>query len=286
MQGASYLTLEAKRILEREGVEFPKWIYSSWGSDIYFFGSQAEHVDRIGSVLIESDYLITDCLRDINLAQEHGFNGKVLGVFPTGGGFDVEHHQRSIEEPVSSRRIVALKGIMRTEKVGRATVALEAIRECADALTGHRVVVYSADDETVAKARSIQEDAGIDIEVLPPTSHKEFVKLLGRAKLSIGLNISDGTPNTMLESMMMGAFPIQSDTISTREWITDGVNGLLVDPDDPDDLAKAIRRSIDDTDLLESAASANTAEIGEKLQREEVSKKVVHIYRAVLEDEI
>jgi glycosyltransferase involved in cell wall biosynthesis len=112
------------------------------------------------------------------------------------------------------------------------------------------------------------------------------VKLLGRAKLSIGLNISDGTPNTMLESMMMGAFPIQSDTISTREWITDGVNGLLVDPDDPDDLAKAIRRSIDDTDLLESAASANTAEIGEKLQREEVSKKVVHIYRAVLEDEI
>ena len=43
MQGASYLTLEAKRILDERGVKFPKWIYSSWGSDIYLFGAQPEH---------------------------------------------------------------------------------------------------------------------------------------------------------------------------------------------------------------------------------------------------
>lgn len=286
MQGPSYLTLEAKRILDGEGFEFPKWIYSSWGSDIYLFASQSEHVDKISSVLKETDYLITDCVRDINLAREHGFKGTVLGVFPTGGGFEVDEHQRFIQQPVSSRRIIALKGIMRSERVGRATVALDAIRECADVLVDHSIVIYSADGETAEKATSVREETGIDIEFWPPSSHEEFVRLLGRTKLSIGLNISDGTPNTMLESMMMGAFPIQSDTVSTREWIEHGINGLLVDPNDPAELANAIRRSIDDNKLLESAAAANKAEIREKLQRDAVAKKVADIYRAVLEGEV
>jgi glycosyltransferase involved in cell wall biosynthesis len=153
-------------------------------------------------------------------------------------------------------------------------------------LVDHSIVIYSADGETAEKATSVREETGIDIDFLPPSSHEEFVSFLGRTKLSIGLNISDGTPNTMLESMMMGAFPIQSDTVSTREWIENGINGLLVDPNDPAELAKAIRRSIDDAELLERAATANKAEIREKLQRDAVAKKVADIYRAVLEGEV
>ena len=120
------------------------------------------------------------------------------------------------------------------------------------------------------------------IELLPAMSHPDFLKLFGETKISIGLNISDGTPNTMLESMIMGAFPIQSDTVSTREWIEHGVNGLLVDPDNPADLAQAIRSVIDDEAALERAASYNQAMTRERLEREKVTSEVVKIYRALL----
>jgi glycosyltransferase involved in cell wall biosynthesis len=286
MQGPSYLTLEAKHILEQERITFPKWIYSSWGSDIYLFASQSEHLDKITSVLDATDYLITDCERDISLARQYGFRGEVLGVFPTGGGFEVEKQQRAIQRPVAQRRTIALKGIMRSESVGRATVALEAFGKCADVLVGHKVVIYSADGETLSKAASIKETTGIDIDLLPQTTHDEFVRFLGGTKLSIALNISDGTPNTMLESMMMGAFPIQSDTVSTREWIEHGVNGLLVDPDNADNVANAIRRVIDNDSLLETAATANQAMIREKLQRERLGEEVVEIYRKVLAETV
>ena len=154
-------------------------------------------------------------MRDVDLAAEFGFRGALLGIYPTGGGFDVDHHQRHSNSPSSSRVIIALKGIMRRQKVGRATLALDAIEKCRSSLADSEIVIYSADEETIEKADRLKARAGVNVRLFPPSSHEEFVRLLGKARISIGLNISDGTPNTMLESMMMGAFPIQSDTGST-----------------------------------------------------------------------
>jgi len=149
-----------------------------------------------------------------------------------------------------------------------------------------RGLSYSAESEALKKALSLKERGRIDLTIFPQSTHDEFVKLLGNTRISIGLNISDGTPNTMLESMMMGAFPIQSDTVSTREWIEHGVNGLLVSPDDPNDLADAIREVINDTEKLERAAKINQALIRERLEREKVRDEVVGIYRSVLEETV
>src|SRR5258706_4637218 len=45
MQHAGYLTMEAREILNQENAnfEFPSWIVSNWGSDIYLFGQLSEH---------------------------------------------------------------------------------------------------------------------------------------------------------------------------------------------------------------------------------------------------
>jgi len=286
MQGPSYLTLRAKEIIESRGKKFPKWIYSSWGSDIYLFSSDKEHAEKIRNVLRATDFLISDCQRDVDLAREYCFKGELLGIYPTGGGFEVEKQQRLTSGPTGSRKIIAVKGIMRSENVGRATVALDALDQCARELEGYHVVVYSAESEALKKALSLKERGRIDLTIFPQSTHDEFVKLLGNTRISIGLNISDGTPNTMLESMMMGAFPIQSDTVSTREWIEHGVNGLLVSPDDPNDLADAIREVINDTEKLERAAKINQALIRERLEREKVRDEVVGIYRSVLEETV
>ncbi len=71
------------------------------------------------------------------------------------------------------------------------------------------------------------------VELLAPRPHAEMAEVYRSAQIIVSPSTHDGTPNTLLEGMACGCFPIAGDLESIREWITDGVNGLLVDPGDP-----------------------------------------------------
>ena len=83
----------------------------------------------------------------------------------------------------------------------------------------------------------------------------------------------------------MNAFPIQSDTESTAEWITNGVNGLLVDPNNPLEIADAIRKAVDDDTLIKKAAEINSTLTFQKLDISLVKPKVVEMYRLLAADD-
>ena len=280
MQHAAYLTLESRRLLG--GAPFPPWIYSCWGSDLFFFGRQDDHVERIEAVLDACDYLITDCERDRNLAAELGFRGTFLGVFPGPGGFEVERMRRLRgPEPVSERRVIALKGNHDEYWVGRALVALEALHRLAEQLSEYEVVIYSAEPNVRYAAEYLARITGVRLTLLPYSPPDEIVALMGRARIAVAVNVSDGTPNSMLEAMIMGALPIQSDTISTREWISDGENGLLVAPEDPDAVEQALRRALADDTLVERAARHNAELTETRVAYSVVAPRVAALYRRV-----
>ena len=283
MQHAAYVTLESRRLLG--GESFPPWIYSCWGSDLYYFGRQPEHVERVEAVLSACDYLITDCERDRHLAAEHGFRGTFLGVFPGPGGFQIDRmRQMRCSAPASSRRVIALKGYHDDLWVGRALVALEAIHRLSTSLTEYEVVIYSAEDNVRHAADYVSRTTGLRLTVLPESPPDEIVALMGRSRIAVAVNVSDGTPNSMLEAMIMGALPIQSDTISTREWIADGENGLLVAPEDPDDIERALRRALADDALVDRAARINQELTAARVAYPVVAPRVVELYQRVLRE--
>ncbi len=283
MQHAAYLTLESRRLLG--GDRFPPWMYSCWGSDLFYFGRRAEHMERVQAVLAACDYLITDCERDRHLAPELGFRGTFLGVFPGPGGFHVERMRRlRSSAPASTRRVIALKGYHDDRWVGRALVALEAIHRLSGELTEYEVVIYSAEKNVRHAAEYIARTTGLRLSVLPESAPDEIVALMGRARIAISVNTSDGTPNSMLEAMIMGALPIQSDTVSTREWVSDGENGLLVAPEDPDDVERALRRALADDELVDRADRLNERLTDERIAYPVVAPRVVEAYRRVLRE--
>ena len=79
----------------------------------------------------------------------------------------------------------------------------------------------------------------------------------------------------------MGALPIQSDTQSTSEWIEDGRNGILVHSSNPDEIETALRRALQDDDLIDRAAEANRELVRERLDIATVKPKVINMYRDV-----
>lgn len=246
---------------------------------------------RIQEVLGGCDYVVTDCERDIGLARQMGFRGEVLGTVPGGGGYHLDSIRRAMQPgPVSSRKTINIKGrhaVLQREHDhalgGRALVALDAVRRCARMLAGYEIVVHYASPAVQTEAMALARQTGLKISVLPNSPHEEILRLMGRSRIAIGLGVSDGTPQTMLEAMIAGAFPIQSDTVSTREWIGSD-NGLLVPPEDAEAVAAAIVRAIEDDQLVNRAAEVNAAIADERLERGKVREKVLGMYRRVMAD--
>lgn len=271
---AGKLVLEAKRLL---GGRLPPWITSTWGNDIYLFGRLPEEAAVIREVLAECPYLISESRRDEDLARAFGFAGAFLPRSPVCGGYDLDAFARLRGGPPSGRRVIALKGYQ--SWAGRALVALQALRRCRDLLDGYTLALYSASPDVLLAARLLCEETGLRLEVLGPRSpHEQVVAVHGRARVSIGLSISDGIPAAVLEAMILGAFPVQSSTSTADEWLTDGETGLLVPPEEPEAVEQALRRALTDDALVDRAAALNAEVARARLDERQLRPRVIEMY--------
>ena len=61
-------------------------VYSSWGSDLFYFENLGVSKQEAFQFLKRVNYLITDCKRDYKMAKTNGFSAHYFGVFPGNGG--------------------------------------------------------------------------------------------------------------------------------------------------------------------------------------------------------
>jgi len=278
IQHAGYLTFDARKFL---GDTLPPWIVTNWGSDISLFGRLSEHVEKIKSILSTCDYYTCECHRDVALARAFGFKGDMLPVLPVTGGYDIAQI-RQLREPglTSSRRIIVLRGYQSWS--GRALVGLRGIELCADVLQGYRVAIHSAAPEVRIAAELVTQATRLPIDIVPYSPHRDILRLHGRARVSLGLSISDGISPSLLEAMIMGSFPIQSHTGCADEWIRHGETGLLVHPEDPEPVAAAIQRAVTDDALVNRAAELNARLVVERLDQSVIQPQVIAMYEKII----
>jgi len=278
-QRAGYLTLEAKKAFKGK---FPKWIVTNWGSDIYLFGRLAEHRGRVRAVLENCDYYSCECERDVVLAREYGLRGEALPVFPNAGGFDLDLCE-SLKQPgrASERKLILLKGYQ--SWAGRALTGLQALARCREIIKKHNysIEVFSATPDVRIAAELISGEIDVPIKIIPPCSHTEILQKYGQACVYVGLSISDAISTSLLESIVMGAFPIQSCTACADEWIVDGQSGLIVPPEDVNLIETALHRALTDDVLVDQAASLNSETARKRLSLAVIQPKVSDFYQHV-----
>ena len=276
MQSCSYPILETMQ-------KFPKikWLYSCWGSDLFYFQNQPQHVSKIKAVLSRINYLHTDCNRDFILAKNLGFKGKHTGVIPGGGGFHLEEFLPFIHS-VSERKIILVKGYQ--HKFGRALPILKALMYLTDYLTDYKVIVFGSHKVVIDWVHENR----LPFKVFPKDtiSHEEILKIMGQSAVYIGNSLSDGIPNTLLEAIIMGAFPIQSNPGNvTAEIISDGKNGFLIEnPDDEKVIANLILKVLQQRELLETAFEINQKIAKERLDYMVNQQKIVALYQQIEND--
>jgi len=276
-QHAGYLTLQVR---ENIGEKFPTWIATNWGSDIYLFRNFSEHENLIREILQKCDYYSCECQRDVQIARSLGLKAPVLPVLPNAGGIDIEHALALRQTgPVSARKYIIIKGYQGW--AGRAQVAFQALRYCRDVLQGYSIAVYISNEDTQITAQLFSSETGITVEIIPYSSHEEILKQFGKSRLYIGLSISDGISTSLLEAMVMGAFPVQSCTACANEWIEDGKSGFIVPAEEPREIATAIRAALLDDTLVDKAAEINLDTVRQRLDYSKIQTQVVEIYKKV-----
>ena len=119
------------------------------------------------------------------------------------------------------------------------------------------------------------------VRLLPKLNHAALADLFRCAELTVSPSEHDGTPNTMLEAMACGAFPIAGNIESIREWIRHGENGLLHDPGNPASLARCIIQGLTEKQLRSSAEEINTKAVKERADYDCEMKRAGEFYQAV-----
>jgi len=260
-----------------------KWIYSAWGNDLYFYQNESLKLQGIKETLPRIDYMFADCSRDHDIAKKHGFSGKYLGTFPTGGGYDFESYKTYVL-PFPTRKKIIIKGY--EHNFGRCINVLEAIILLKDELKNHDILVFAANKKVFEYAKAKNLDTWENITICGSLSHNIVLKHMGESQIYIGNSISDGMPNTLLEAIIMGAFPIQSNPGgATEELIEHGKNGLLIqDPEDVMKIANLILKSIGNLRLIQEGIMYNNQFIKPRLEREKVKSQVLRKYKLIEEE--
>lgn len=268
-QHAGYLVSKVKAVSN----DFPFWIHSTWGIDLHFFGKLEGHREMLKQLLSGIDLLIVEGQRDENFARDLGYTKEVSQFASVGGGFQIQTRNTVLP---SIRKKILVKGTQ--DVIRRGLVALYAIERCHDILGSFEILIHSADDSVKVNAELVGQNVGLNIVVLNKLSHQEFLKLNEESRISICINMSDGVPNSMLEAMLSGAFPIQSNTAITSDWIENGKTGFVVSPQDAANIEEAIRRAVLDDQLVDSAARVNKVRVEGELNYAKVRKKALLLY--------
>lgn len=277
-QHAGYLVLQAKEII---GEGFPPWLATNWGSDIFYFSRFPDHNAQIRRMLKAVDYYSCECQRDIALAREFGFTGKTMPVLPNTGGFDLDH-LATLRSPLppSKRKVLMIKGY--EHFAGRAMTSLKVLTKFADRLRDYEVILFSVSAEPRKTALELAEKGVLNIRVIDWATHDEILSCFGRARLYMGISISDAISTSVLESMAMGAFPIQTNTSCCNEWFEDGKGGFVIPPDDFDVICDRFLRALEDDALVDAAAGINARTVAERLDKNVLRPQIATFYDSIL----
>jgi glycosyltransferase involved in cell wall biosynthesis len=262
-------------------------LVSVWGNDFTLHApSNAQMRRYTRQTLNRASALHTDCYRDVRLAQAWGFQqDRPVAVLPGGGGIQMNlfhmgaRHWKREDGASAAFGVINPRGFrayVRNDTFFKAIpLVLEKVPQASficPTMAGEPQAQHWIDELNLAGK----------VDLLSSQTRPQMAELFRQAQVAVSSSFHDGTPNTVLEAMACGCFPVVGDLESLREWIIPGVNGLLVDPADPQDLADAILLALEQPELLQRAAEYNVKLVAERAEYGWVMQEAEAFYRGLI----
>lgn len=268
--------------------ESARLLVSIWGNDLTLHAQGSLWMKLLTRrVLLRSRGITSDAYRDIRLARTMGFRSNFpFAVFPGAGGIDLQAFERIKQAGIEPRSDPIPAGVplvinprgFRPGSV-RNDVFFEAIPLVLQRYPKVAFICPAMAGQSEAEEAVRRFGIQRQVVLLPHLPQENLWELFMRATVMVSISQHDGTPNSLLEAMAAGCFPVAGDIESIREWITPGVNGLLVQPGRADQVADAILMALENPDLRLRAREVNRKIIEERAEVEKVKQQIFTFYQ-------
>jgi glycosyltransferase involved in cell wall biosynthesis len=263
---------------------------SIWGNDLTFHARTSFLMARqTRKALRRADGLLADAARDLRLAQKWGLRaGAPALALPGSGGLDLEEINRTItlhiETPFrlpQERMVVVNPRGFRPGSVHQ-DVFFRCLPKVLAEFPQAYFVCTAMQNQPQAQKWVSEYHLEDHMLLLPYLNQQQLWQLFSRSQVYVSLSSHDGTPNTFLEAMACGCFPVVGDIESLREWLENGRNGLLVDPRDAEEAADAILRALRHPELRQRARQGNIQMLKERAELNRVRAQTGEFYRSLM----
>jgi Glycosyltransferase len=262
----------------------PKWIVSSWSSDIYWDRFRGNYKQQLLDTLAHCDGFIVDNQRDMNIAMNLGLPSHIpTAIILGGGGIPEVMISEKIKFHFDKVVILLPKGY--DSIWHKPYVAIEALFQVSEKIPVNKqlsILIIDTNEDFRIWCSLYGDSFYNKIEFKAFLSQSDYFEILNKTDILLAPSLSDGTPNALLESMAIGAFPIFSAHDSIKEWINDGENGFLVNPLDATNIAEKILAAINNDDLRSTAYTINKQIIKNRALRSLQKHKMLEFYDKIL----
>ena len=230
-------------------------VVSAWGDDVLILPRQSRAISFFTRLVLDRTDLVYAVSHNIERHLEDDFGVPAEKVRYMPFGIDTEMFSPDPAPPEKAReiRVLCNRGFhpvydMRTLVEG----FCRAYRR-----DGRLRLVLKGDGPEKDAIRELVRSLGMEdvVSFRERSSYADVPRDYRQADIFVSTARSDGTPVSLLEAMSSGLACIATDVGGVPEWITDGENGVLVPPGEPELLAERLVRLAGNRGLLDAYGS-------------------------------
>ena len=170
-------------------------------------------------------------------------------------------------------------------KIYNPTMAIEVSNNIKQSYPDFHFYMIGPDkDGSLADVKQKIDELGLRDDVTLPgrVDKKDISDWLNKADIFINTTNYDNTPVSVIEAMACGLCVVSTNVGGMPQTIEDGVDGLLVPPEDPDAMTQAVKRLLDDPEFA-SRISANARKRVEEYDWKQLRHRWGALFNSVAE---
>jgi glycosyltransferase involved in cell wall biosynthesis len=244
-------------------------VHGDWNTAARLYGSPLRAaLDPVSRRLARAALRTADAVRTVGPFTSRlvtGAGGVPSATFTT--YTDVSAFTRTPPQPLPERPSALFVGVL--ERYKNVAGLAEAWRRAAPQVPEASLRIVGDGRETTVVSRLVSDVPG-RTEWKRRLTPDEVARALDDATVLLLPSFSEGLPRVAIEAFARGRPVVGARAGGIPDIVEDGVNGLLVDPHDPESIAAAVVRVLSERELAERLAAGAAASAEQWLQPPEV----------------
>jgi glycosyltransferase involved in cell wall biosynthesis len=272
---------------------------TTWGNDMVYFAQKSRLCRWLTKkAMSQVDLYFADSLRDKYIAELYGFSPSSLTIItPVTGGLKLKELPLYRKEPQAMQTARQKLGIspeanliisVRGFKFFYSNIKplVKAIPNIVKSFP-NTLFVLKGDTQLPVyshlKRLARELSVGEHIRFTDRFTAEELTDYFTASDIMVSVTTYDGCPVSMLEGMAYGLIPVMSLHSPIQGWVTEGGNGYLFNPKDPQDIAQTLIRALSNRENFEVMRQRNWDILSERADYDKNMKTAEEMYYRLIE---